>query len=83
MLSLYPGWVLPITVGRHAFGDQYAASELRADRPGKFEITFIPDDGSAPKKIDVYKYKSPGVGMAMYNTDEVRDHPLNHTRRCF
>jgi isocitrate dehydrogenase len=43
---------------------------LRADRPGKFEIKFTPDDGSEGKTIEVYKYKGPGVGLAMYNTDE-------------
>ena len=59
-------------VGRHAFGDQYRATDFVVDKPGKFEMTFTPDDGSAKKTWKVYDYKGAGVGMAMYNTEEVR-----------
>lgn len=69
---LVPGWTKPIVIGRHAFGDQYKATDFVVDRPGKFEISFIPSDGSAPKKYEVFKYQGGGVGLGMYNTDEVR-----------
>lgn len=68
--KLVPGWTKPIIVGRHAFGDQYKATDLVLDRPGKFTLTFAPDDGSETKSWEVYQFKGPGVGMAMYNTDE-------------
>jgi isocitrate dehydrogenase len=53
---LVPGWIQPITVGRHAAGDQYAATEVRADGPGKLELIFTPTTG-APKSLVVYNYK--------------------------
>ncbi|SAM00055.1 hypothetical protein [Absidia glauca] len=68
---LVPGWTGPIIIGRHAFGDQYRATDFVAPGPGKFEMTYTPADGSEPKKYEVYNFeKSGGVGMAMYNTDE-------------
>jgi len=67
---LVPGWTRPIVIGRHAFGDQYKATDLVVDRPGKFEITFTPADGSEPKHIEVFNFKNRGVLMGMYNTDE-------------
>lgn len=69
--KLVPGWTEPIIIGRHAFGDQYRASDFVAPGPGKFEIVYTPTDGSAPKTMEVYNFeKSGGVGLAMYNTDE-------------
>jgi isocitrate dehydrogenase len=68
--KLVPGWTKPIVIGRHAFGDQYRATDFVVDRKGKFEITFTPDDGTAPKKFDVFHYPGGGVGIGMYNTDE-------------
>lgn len=67
---LVPGWEKPIIIGRHAYGDQYKATDLIADRPGKFEISFTPDDGSAPQKFEVFKFPAGGVAMGMYNTDD-------------
>eukprot|EP00455_Lapot_gusevi_P012880 TRINITY_DN161_c0_g1_i2.p1 TRINITY_DN161_c0_g1~~TRINITY_DN161_c0_g1_i2.p1 ORF type:complete len:458 (+),score=206.23 TRINITY_DN161_c0_g1_i2:61-1374(+) len=67
---LVPGWTKPITIGRHAFGDQYKCTDFVTDKPGKFEIVFTPADGSEPKKMNVYNFKGAGVGLAMYNTDE-------------
>jgi isocitrate dehydrogenase len=67
---LVPGWTQPIIIGRHAFGDQYRATDLVIDKPGKFQIKFIPEDGSGEKTIDVFNYKAGGVLMGMYNTDE-------------
>ncbi|KAI8341453.1 isocitrate dehydrogenase [NADP] [Chlamydoabsidia padenii] len=68
---LVPGWTGPIIIGRHAFGDQYRATDFVAPGPGKFELIYTPTDGSEPKKYEVYNFeKSGGVGLAMYNTDE-------------
>jgi len=68
---LVPGWTKPIVIGRHAFGDQYKAKEFATSKPGKFEILFTPDDGSAPQRIPVFQFpKDGGVGMGMYNTVE-------------
>jgi isocitrate dehydrogenase len=69
-----PGWTAPIIVGRHAFGDQYRATDALATGPGKLEMVFTPADGSEKQTYTVYDYKSSGVMMAMYNTDEsIRD----------
>jgi len=67
---IVPGWTKPIIIGRHAFGDQYKATDFVVDRPGKFEIVFTPSDGSDTKKYEVFNYKGRGIGMGMYNTDE-------------
>nr|CAJ2468302.1 unnamed protein product [Leishmania braziliensis] len=60
-------WKEPIVVGRHAFGDQYKATDT-IYKPGKLQLVHTPADGSAPTTLDVYDFKSEGVGMAMYNT---------------
>lgn len=67
---IVPGWEKPIVIGRHAFGDQYKATDFVVDRPGKFEVVFTPNDGSEVKKFNVYNYDGKGVGMGMYNTEE-------------
>uniref|UniRef100_A0A674P9L9 Isocitrate dehydrogenase [NADP] n=1 Tax=Takifugu rubripes TaxID=31033 RepID=A0A674P9L9_TAKRU len=67
---LVPGWTQPITIGRHAFGDQYRATDFVVNQPGKFRIIFTPSDGSKQKEWEVYDFNSGGCGMGMYNTDE-------------
>ncbi|RIB05885.1 isocitrate dehydrogenase [NADP] [Gigaspora rosea] len=67
---IIPNWNKPIIIGRHAFGDQYKATEMLIDRPGKLKLLFEPDDGSNQQNELVFEYSSPGVAMAMYNTDE-------------
>eukprot|EP00884_Botryococcus_braunii_P006100 jgi/Botrbrau1/15491/Bobra.43_2s0108.1 len=67
---LVPGWKKPIVVGRHAFGDQYRATDLVLGGPGHLELTWTPADGSSPQRSLVYKFEGPGVGLAMYNTDD-------------
>ena len=67
---LVPGWTEPIVIGRHAFGDQYRATDFVPKCAGKFTMTFTPDDGSAPTEMEVFKFKGPGVMLGMYNTDE-------------
>lgn len=66
-----PGWKKPIIVARHAFGDQYSATNFVVPSPGKLTITFTPTDPSGESiSKTVYDFKGPGVAMAMYNTDE-------------
>ncbi len=70
---LIPGWTDPIVVGRHAFGDQYKATDFLVPGPGKLRLVWEGDDG---RKIDeeVFHYPSPGVALAMYNLDDsIRD----------
>ncbi|MDH2423908.1 NADP-dependent isocitrate dehydrogenase [Sphaerisporangium sp. TRM90804] len=67
---LVPGWTKPIVIGRHAFGDQYRATDLKVPGEGKLTLTFTPKDGSEPIELDVYDFPGPGVAMAMYNVDE-------------
>lgn len=67
---LVPGWTKPICIGRHAFGDQYRATDFRTKGSGKLTITFTPDDGSEIISHEVYHFEGDGVAMAMYNTDE-------------
>jgi isocitrate dehydrogenase len=71
---LVPGWTKPIVIGRHAFGDQYRATDLKVPGEGKLTLTFTPKDGSAPIELDVYDFPGSGVALAMYNLDEsIRD----------
>src|SRR5210317_1825288 len=63
------GWVKPICIGRHAFGDQYRATDLVTKGKGKLTMTFTPEDGSEPQSFEVYNFQEGGVAMAMYNID--------------
>lgn len=67
---LVPGWTKPICIGRHAFGDQYRATDFVTRGRGKLTITFTPEDGSAPQSYDVYDFEGDGIAMAMYNNDD-------------
>jgi isocitrate dehydrogenase len=70
---LIPGWTHPIVVGRHAFGDQYRATDYRVPGPGKLRLVFEGDDGQVIDR-EVYQFKAPGVALAMYNLDDsIRD----------
>ncbi|WP_372651985.1 isocitrate dehydrogenase (NADP(+)) [Draconibacterium sp.] len=67
---LVPGWKMPICIGRHAFGDQYRATDFLTKGKGKLTITFTPEDGSEPISHEVFDFEGNGLAMAMYNTDE-------------
>ncbi|EFN59017.1 hypothetical protein CHLNCDRAFT_55969 [Chlorella variabilis] len=75
---LVPGWKKPIVVGRHAFGDQYRATDFVVDGPGKLEMIFTPEGGGAPQQFTIYDFKGKraagliwaGVALGMYNTEE-------------
>ncbi len=71
---LVPGWTDPIVIGRHAFGDQYRATDFKVPGAGKLTIKFQPDDGSEAIEHEVFQFEKSGVAMAMYNLDEsIRD----------
>jgi len=71
---LVPGWNKPIIFGRHAFGDQYRATDFVFDKPGTLTISFQPNDGSEAQSFEVFDAPGGGVAMAMYNLDEsIRD----------
>jgi len=71
---LVPSWTKPIVVGRHAFGDQYRATDVKIPGPGVLTLTFTPTDGSQPMQFKVFDFPSAGVAMAMYNLDDsIRD----------
>jgi isocitrate dehydrogenase len=71
---LVPGWNKPIIVGRHAFGDQYRATDFRFEGKGTLTISFQPEDGSEAQSFEVFQAPGSGVAMAMYNLDaSIRD----------
>jgi isocitrate dehydrogenase len=71
---LVPGWLKPIIVGRHAFGDQYRATDTVIPGPGRLTLTYTPDNGSEPMELEVYHFEGSGVALAMYNLDDsIRD----------
>ena len=71
---LVPGWTKPIIIGRHAFGDQYRATDLVVPGEGTLTLTFTPKNGDDPIELNVYDFPGGGVAMAMYNLDDsIRD----------
>jgi len=71
---LVPHWSKPIVIGRHAFGDQYRATDFRVPGKGKLTVTFTPEDGSKPMEFNVFDFPGSGVAMTMYNLDDsIRD----------
>ena len=67
---LVPGWTRPIVIGRHAFGDQYRATDFVVEGAGKLTMTFTPANGGAPVTREVFDFPEGGVAMSMYNLDE-------------
>jgi len=67
---LVPSWTDPIVIGRHAFGDQYRASELAIPGAGTLKLSFTPADGGPPVERDVFTFSGPGVALSMYNVDD-------------
>ena len=63
------GWTRPICIGRHAFGDQYRATDIVTKGKGKLTMTYTPEDGGKPESWEVYNFKEDGVAMSMYNID--------------
>ncbi|WP_130177770.1 NADP-dependent isocitrate dehydrogenase [Cryobacterium sp. SO1] len=67
---LVPGWNKPIIIGRHAFGDQYRATNFRFEGEGTLTMTFTPKDGGQPQEFEVFRAPGSGVAMGMYNLDK-------------
>ena len=76
---LVPGWTKPIVVGRHAFGDQYRATDFLVPGAGTLTMTFTPKDGGKPVEYKVFDFQSAGVAMGMYNLD---DSIIGFARSC-
>ena len=71
---LIPNWTKPIVIGRHAYGDQYKATDFKVPGAGTLTMTFTPKDGSKPMEFNVFDFPSSGVAMGMYNLDDsIRD----------
>lgn len=67
---LVPNWTKPIVIGRHAFGDQYRATDFTVPGPGRLTLTFTPADGGKPVEREVFTFPSAGIAMGMYNLDD-------------
>ena len=71
---LVPGWTRPIVIGRHAFGDQYRATDFKVPGAGTLTMTFTPEDGSKPQQFEIFRFPAGGVALGMYNLDDsIRD----------
>ena len=71
---LVPGWTMPVVIGRHAFGDQYRATDFRVPGKGRLTLRWQPEDGGEAIEHDVYDFAGAGVALAMYNLDDsIRD----------
>ncbi len=77
---LVPNWIKPICIGRHAFGDQYRATDFKTQGKGTLTITFTPDDSGVPQTHEVHHFDGDGIALAMYNTDESI---IGFARSCF
>ncbi len=75
-----PGWTSPIIIGRHAFGDQYKATDFKVPGPGKLTLTYQPAEGGEAQIYEVFDFKSSGVAMGMYNVDASIE---GFARACF
>ncbi len=71
---LVPGWTKPIVIGRHAYGDQYRATDTLIPGEGTLTLTYTPKDGGEPMELNVFDFPSSGIALAMYNLDDsIRD----------
>ncbi len=68
--KLVPSWTNPICIGRHAFGDQYRATDFKVPGKGKLELKWTSEDGKEKKEFEVYNFPGPGVALSMYNLDQ-------------
>ena len=68
--KLVPSWTNPIVIGRHAFGDQYKATDFKVPGKGKLEIKWTSEDGKEKKEYEVFNFSGPGVALSMYNLDQ-------------
>ncbi len=78
--KLVPSWTDPLIIGRHAFGDQYRATDFQVPGKGKLEIKWTSDDGKGEKKFEVFNFPGPGIALSMYNLDKSIE---DFARSCF
>jgi len=78
--KLIPSWTDPVIIGRHAFGDQYRATDFKVPGKGKLEIKWTAEDGSDEKKYEVFNFPGPGIALSMYNLDRSIE---DFARSCF
>jgi len=78
--KLVPSWTNPVIIGRHAFGDQYRATDFKVPGKGKLEIKWTAEDGSDEKKYEVFNFPGPGIALSMYNLDKSIE---DFARSCF
>jgi len=77
---MVPGWTQPMIIGRHAFGDQYRATDFKVPGPGRLTMKFEPEDGGEPMEFEIFEFPGPGVAMGMYNLDASI---IDFARACF
>ena len=78
--KLVPSWTDPLIIGRHAFGDQYRATDFKVPGKGKLEIKWTSEDGKDEKKYEVFNFPGPGIALSMYNLDRSIE---DFARSCF
>ena len=78
--KLVPSWTEPVIIGRHAFGDQYRATDFRVPGKGKMEIKWTAEDGNNEIKYEVFNFPGPGIALSMYNLDKSIE---DFARSCF
>ena len=78
--KLVPSWTDPLIIGRHAFGDQYRATDFTVPGKGKLEIKWTAEDGSDERKYEVFNFPGPGIALSMYNLDKSKE---DFARSCF
>ena len=78
--KLVPSWTDPLIIGRHAFGDQYRATDFTVPGKGKLEIKWTAEDGSDERKYEVFNFPGPGIALSMYNLDKSIE---DFARSCF
>ena len=78
--KLIPSWTDPVIIGRHAFGDQYRATDFKVPGKGKLEIKWTAEDGSSEKNYEVFNFPGPGIALSMYNLDRSIE---DFARSCF
>ena len=78
--KLVPSWTDPVVIGRHAFGDQYRATDFKVPGKGKMEVKWTSEDGKDEIKYEVFNFRGPGIALSMYNLDKSIE---DFARSCF
>ena len=81
--KLVPSWTDPLIIGRHAFGDQYRATDFLVPGKGKLEVKWTSEDGRDEQKYEVFNFPGPGIALSMYNLDKRHDKQGKETQHQF